>query len=99
MEYLFTTLLDDPSEVCMWAKKDVEKAYRKSCSEAIRDIAHNIAKRNKLNDEAEVLAKELIRAHDNKDTHLVSDILSLIKKNIEGSLRQLERAMEWRGRL
>lgn len=88
MEYLYTSLLDEPGELCMWAKEDVDKAYKKSCSEAIRDISHNIAKRNKLNDEAVQLAKELMEAHNIKNIMLVADILFLIKNNINGELRK-----------
>lgn len=88
MEYLYSALLDDPSELCMWAKEDVDKAYRKSCSEAIKDISHSIAKRNKLNEEAEQLAKELIAAHNEKNTFLVADTLSLIKDNINEKFRK-----------
>lgn len=83
MEYLYTTLIDDPHELCMWAKEDIDRAYKKSCIDAIRDISHNIAKRTKLNEEAEQLVIRLKEAHDKEDVCIVADILSLIKDNIQ----------------
>lgn len=87
MEYLYTQMLDDPHEICMWAKEDVAKAYKDSIKKAIKDVSHAIAKRQELNKEASILADKLKAAHDKHDMLLVSDVLSALASNIRGELR------------
>ena len=91
MNYLYTTLLDNPHELCLWAKADVDKAYKKSLTKAVVDIAHHNAKRLELNKEADALIEDIKKAHDDKDTHLVADLLDKIVDNINGKLKKVKR--------
>lgn len=71
----------------MWAKEEVEKAYKDSIKKAVGEVSHEMAKRLELNKEADILVEKLKIAHDSKDTYLVGEILRELKSNIRGELR------------
>jgi len=52
----------------------------------MKDLSHNVAKREALNEQAMKLAKDLSIAHKHKDDMLVADILYYIHKNVSGEL-------------
>lgn len=80
-EYLYNTWLDNPHELCMMAKEEVEKIYKDSCKKAIQEITILNKKRLNLIQEADILIKQLLISYDKDDKQEVEGLLQKITTN------------------
>lgn len=81
-KYLYADLIDDPHELCLWAKEEIEKEYKKSCTKAILDVSAKIKQRAELNEEALDLINKLKTAHADGDRFYVAELLDSISSNV-----------------
>ena len=78
----FNKLIDSPHELCQWVKQDIEKCYKDSCVEAVKQAILKKTEREALTQDLDYAVGELLLAHERNDRELVAIFIGKIEENI-----------------
>lgn len=78
----FDKLIDSPHELCQWVKQDIEKCYKDSCVEVVKQAILKKTERAALNEDLDNLLEGIFEAHKSNDRELVAMFIGKIEENI-----------------